>query len=69
MNTYSLFARGSVSLSTSGQMPLANDDTLDRKTDDPIFYIDIKSQELRDILRNMLRNINGVCLREDKPTV
>ena len=36
---------------------------------DPTFYIDIKSEGLRDILRTVLRDVNGICLREDKPTV
>lgn len=32
-------------------------------------FIDVKSKELRDILREVLKGINIVCLREDKPTV
>lgn len=36
---------------------------------DPTFYVDIKSEGLRDILRTVLQDVNGICLREDKPTV
>jgi hypothetical protein len=32
-------------------------------------FVDVKSEELRDILREVLKDINTVCLREDKPTV
>lgn len=49
--------------------PFTNDDTLDRKTNDPTFYIDIKSEELRDIVRTILRDVKGICLGDDKPTV
>ncbi|KAI9726527.1 MAG: hypothetical protein M1835_003773, partial [Candelina submexicana] len=42
---------------------------IDKKTTDPKFYVDIKSEALRDILRTTLRDVNGICLREDKPTV
>ena len=42
---------------------------LDKATDDAIAYVDIKSEGLRDILRTVLRDVNGICLREDKPTV
>ena len=33
------------------------------------FYIDIKSEALRDVLRAVLRNINGISVGEDKLTV
>ena len=42
---------------------------LDKKTSDPVFYIDIKSEKLRDFLRTVLQNIYDVSLREDKPQV
>lgn len=32
-------------------------------------FVDVKSEELRDILREVLKDISTVCLREDKPTV
>ncbi len=32
-------------------------------------FVDVKSKELRDILRKVLKDINTVCLREDKSTV
>jgi hypothetical protein len=39
----------------------------DKKTGDPTFYVDVKSEELRDILRVILRDVRGVSLNEDKP--
>jgi len=36
---------------------------------DPTFFVDIKSEALRDILRTVLQDVNGICLREDKPAV
>ncbi|KAL2044108.1 hypothetical protein ABVK25_012460 [Lepraria finkii] len=42
---------------------------IDKKTTDPTFFVNIKSEALRDILRTVLRDINRICLREDKPTV
>jgi hypothetical protein len=32
-------------------------------------YIDIKSEDLRDILREVLHDIKAVSLMEDKPSV
>ena len=34
-----------------------------------MFYVDVKSERLRDILRTILQDVMGICLREDKPTV
>ncbi len=42
---------------------------LDKKTSDPTFYVDIKSEVLRDILRAVLIEVRGINLREDKPAV
>ena len=42
---------------------------LDKKTTDPTYFVDVKSEGLRDILRTVLGDVNGICLREDKPTV
>ncbi len=42
---------------------------LDKNTSDPTFYVDIKSQALRDILRAVLKEVPGINLREDKPAV
>lgn len=47
----------------------ADGDGLDKKTLDPTYYVDIKSEGLRDILRTVLRDIRTVNLNEDKPTV
>lgn len=32
-------------------------------------YVDIKSVDLRDVLREVLKDVSGIGLREDKPTV
>ena len=32
-------------------------------------YVDVKSKGLRDVLRKVLKDIRGICLREDKPSV
>lgn len=42
---------------------------LDKKTLDPTYYVDIKSERLRNILRTVLRDIRTVNLNEDKPAV
>ena len=44
----------------------SNKDGIDKKTLDPTFYVDIKSEGLRDILRTALRD-RAVNLNEDKP--
>ena len=46
-----------------------NKDDLDKKTADPTYYVDIKSEGLRNILRTVLRDIRAVNLNEDKPAV
>ena len=48
---------------------LSNNDALDKITMDLTCYIDIKSEELRDILRTVLRDVQIINLNEDKPTV
>jgi hypothetical protein len=48
---------------------LLNGGILDRKTKDAISYIDIKSEELRGILREVLKDVHGISLMVDKPTV
>lgn len=42
---------------------------LNKTTGDPTHFIDIVSEALRDTLRTVLQNVNGICLREDRPTV
>ena len=49
--------------------PPLNRDILDRHTKDAISYIDIKSEELRGILREVLKDVHGISLMVDKPTV
>ncbi len=46
-----------------------NGDGLDKKTLDLIYYVNIKLEGLRDILRTVLRDIRTVNLNEDKPTI
>ena len=48
---------------------LLNKDILDRDTKDATSYADIKSEELRDILREVLKDVDGLSLMVDKPTV
>ena len=54
-------------------MPLhdsvSDKDIIDKKTLDPTFYVDIKSEGLRNILRMVLQDIRAVNLNEDKPVV
>lgn len=64
-----LLARGSVSTSMWSKSLIAERHYLDKKTSDPVFYVDIKSERLRDILRTVLQDVHGVSLREDKPQV
>lgn len=42
---------------------------LDRKSEEVISYVDIKSEGLRDILREVLHDIKAVSLMEDQPSV
>jgi len=42
---------------------------VDKTTKDTTSYIDIKSEYLRDILRETLQDVRGVSLAEDMPTV
>ena len=41
----------------------------DKKTKNPTVYIDVKSELLRDTLRTVLRDVRGVSLAEDMPSV
>jgi len=43
-----------------------NENDLNKKTLDLTYYIDIKSKELRDILRIVLQDIRTINLNEDK---
>lgn len=42
---------------------------LDKQTSEQEFYIDVKSDKLRDVLRVVLREVRGLSLREDNITV
>ncbi|KAH7378926.1 hypothetical protein BKA64DRAFT_585361, partial [Cadophora sp. MPI-SDFR-AT-0126] len=42
---------------------------LDKETKNQTQYVDIKSAGLRNILRNVLQDVQGICLHEEKPSV
>lgn len=42
---------------------------IDKKTLEPTYYVDIKSEGLRDILRTVLGGVRAINLNEDKPAV
>jgi hypothetical protein len=42
---------------------------LNKETKEPIFYVNVKSEELQDILRKVLKDVYSVSLMEDKPSV
>jgi len=42
---------------------------IDKETKESTFHVDVKSEELRDILREVLKDVHGISLMEDKPTV
>lgn len=44
-------------------------DILDRKTKDVTSYINIKSEELRNILREVLKDVHSISMIVKKPTV
>jgi hypothetical protein len=70
MNIYSLCERGLVSRNWPLQMILLlNGDVPDRDTKDPTSYVDIKAEELRDILREVLKDVYGISLMVEKPIV
>jgi len=43
-----------------------NKDGLNKKTINPIYYVNIKSKGLRNILKTVLRNIRAVNLNKNK---
>ncbi|CAL3963695.1 unnamed protein product [Diplocarpon coronariae] len=42
---------------------------IDRTTEKQTHHVDIKSEGLRDVLRSVLQDVKGICLRETKPSV
>ena len=42
---------------------------IDKNTKETTLYIDVKSKPLREILRDVLRDVKAVSLMEDKPSV
>ena len=69
MSMHSLFERELVSTTTELAKLITNINLSDRKTEEPTCFVDVKFEGLRDILRAVLKSVNGICLREDKPTV
>ena len=45
------------------------DSKADRTTEKQTHHVDIKSEGLRDVLRAVLEDVKGICLREEKPSV
>jgi len=68
MNMCSLFACGLVRMAVSIRASVA-DNYLDKKTDDETFYIDINSEQLQEILREVLQGVKGICLDGEEPMV
>jgi len=64
----SLFVSELISIFTS-VYNYSDQDNSDKKTLNSTYYVDIKSEELRDILRTVLRDIRAVNLNEDKLVV
>jgi hypothetical protein len=46
-----------------------SNDIVDKTTNDPTYYIDVKSEILCEILREILEDVRGVSLAEDMPSV
>jgi hypothetical protein len=45
------------------------DSKADRTSEKQTHHVDIKSEGLRDVLRAVLEDVKGICLREEKPSV
>lgn len=45
------------------------DSKADRTSEKQTNHVDIKSEGLRDVLRSVLEDVKGICLREEKPSV
>ena len=63
------FAHALVSIRAAVVATSTPDSSLDKETKNQIEYIDIKSSGLRDILRKVLQDVQGICLHEEKPSV
>jgi len=68
MNTCSSFVGALVSTLAVTTVLWLTSNT-DKKTSEPTAYIDIKSKDLRDILRTVLRDIRAASLEGNKPAV
>lgn len=69
LNEYVFVARARIDKYIDMSKKLDRWETLDKKTSNSMFYIDIKSKKLRDILRTVLHNIHDVFLRKNKPQI
>jgi len=68
MNMCLLFACRLVRMAVSICASVTND-YLDKKTDDETFYIDINSEQLLKILKEVLQRVKGICLDGEEPIV
>ena len=64
-----LFADMSVSVSVPNGQALLMKRLLDRETEETTFHIDIKSEWLRDVLRDILKDVQVISLKEGKLSV
>lgn len=68
INTCLSFVLGSVSIFTLNGLYVLMD-ILDKKALTNTVYIDIKSESLRDVLRTVLKGVNGISAKEDSPSI
>ena len=59
----------SVSISVPNGQALLMRPLLDRETEETTFYVDIKSEWLRDVLRDILKDVQVISLKEGKLSV
>jgi hypothetical protein len=70
MNMCLLFAYGLVRMVVSIRASIAdNDNYLDKTTNDETFYININSEQLQEILKEVLQGVKGICLEGEEPMV
>ena len=71
LDQYAFVVRGRVGQYISPKRTSsADEDTLlDRETEETTFHVDIKSEWLRDILRDMLKDVQVISLKEGKLSV
>ena len=70
MNMCLLFACGLVRMVVSIRASVAdNDNYLDKMTNDETFYINVNSEQLQEILKEVLQRVKGICLEGEEPIV